>query len=339
MATPELKARISLDGSRWRAGLKDAERQADRWGTGVAKTVQGHLLAAFSLTALLKVATASIDQFTQSVGKAGELMKQARRADIGGLFEGDETEKLARSIELIQQMSFALERVGIQGDRVDDIFQDFSTRRVEALEGLENKDKFGNVRENDQLRAFRKLGISTEDLQNKSSPELLFQLSDKLKGTKETDDIKEAMDALFSDAGVDFLVLMREGLKEQMQIARNEGLVVTGEDIIARDQTRKAQLIKQRRAEIKKNQANSSGEFFSDLYSDVKVGFFDSIGTPGDMAMGTGANLLERFGIAAEKIESATSQQLRETLEQKRLLREIVDATNETSVNTKGLTE
>lgn len=124
-----------------------------------------------------------------------------------------------------------------------------------------------------------------------------------------------------------------------MQIARNEGLVVTGEDIIARDQTRKAQLIKQRRAEIKKNQANSSGEFFSDLYSDVKVGFFDSIGTPGDMAMGTGANLLERFGIAAEKIESATSQQLRETLEQKRLLREIVDATNETSVNTKGLTE
>ena len=339
MSKPELKTRITLDGSRWRAGLKDASRHADKWGDNVAKSIQGHLLAAFSIGAILKGAQASIDQFTDSIGKAGDLVRQARRADIGGLFDGDEQDKLAQSIEMIQQMSFALEQVGIQGDRVDDMFQDFSTRRIEAIEGLDNKDNFGNVRENDQLRAFRKLGISTEDLKGKSSPELLFQLADNLKGTKETDEIKEAMDALFSDAGVDFLVLMREGLKEQMQIARTEGLVVTGEDIIARDQTRRVQSINQRRAAIKKNQANTPGEGLSNFKSEAEVGFFNAIGTPGEVATGVGVSVMERLGVAVESLESATTKQLRETLEQKRLLREIADASNETSSNTSGLAE
>jgi len=339
MSKPELKTRITLDGSRWRAGLKDASRHADTWGAGVAKSIQGHLLAAFSIGAILKGAQASIDQFTDSIGKAGDLVKQARRADIGGLFDGDEQDKLAQSIEMIQQMNFALEQFGVKGDRADDIFQNLSTRRIEALEGLDNKDKFGNVRENDQLRGFRKLGISTDDLKNKTSPELLFHIADKLKGTKESDEIKEGMDALFSDAGVEFLILMREGLKEQMQVARAEGLVITGEDVLARDQTRRAQLINQRRAAIKKNQANTPGEGLSNFKSEAEVGFFNAIGTPGEVATGIGVSVMERLGVAVESLESATTKQLRETLEQKRLLREIADSSNETSSNTSGLVE
>jgi len=266
-------------------------------------------------------------------------VKQARRADIGGLFDGDEQDKLAQSIEMIQQMNFALEQFGVKGDRADDIFQNLSTRRIEALEGLDNKDKFGNVRENDQLRGFRKLGISTDDLKNKTSPELLFHIADKLKGTKESDEIKEGMDALFSDAGVEFLILMREGLKEQMQVARAEGLVITGEDVLARDQTRRAQLINQRRAAIKKNQANTPGEGLSNFKSEAEVGFFNAIGTPGEVATGIGVSVMERLGVAVESLESATTKQLRETLEQKRLLREIADSSNETSSNTSGLVE
>jgi len=297
------------------------------------------LLAAFSIGAILKGAQASIDQFTDSIGKAGDLVKQARRADIGGLFDGDEQDKLAQSIEMIQQMNFALEQFGVKGDRADDIFQDLSTRRIEALEGLDNKDSLGNVRENDQLRGFRKLGISTDDLKNKTSPELLFHIADKLKGTKESDEIKEGMDALFSDAGVEFLILMREGLKEQMQVARAEGLVITGEDVLARDQTRRAQLINQRRAAIKKNQANTPGEGLSNFKSEAEVGFFNAIGTPGEVATGIGVSVMERLGVAVESLESATTKQLRETLEQKRLLREIADSSNETSSNTSGLVE
>lgn len=339
MPTPEIKARVSMDGSRWRSGLKDAEQIADKWGADVSKAIQGHLLAAFSINAVLKVAQASIDQFTSSIGAAGDLLRQARRADLGSLFEGSEQDKLAQSIEMIQQMGFALEQVGIQSDRVDDIFQDFSTRRIEALDGLANKDKDGKVKENDQLRAFRVLGITPDDLQKNTAPQLLFQLADSLKGAKATDEIKEAMDALFSDAGVDFLVLMREGLQDQMLIARQEGLVTGGEQILARDVARRRNLIKSRRAEIKKNQANTTGEGLTDLKQDATVGLFDAIGTPSEVATGVGISVMERLGIAVEKLEGVSTQHLRETLEAKKFLRQISESSQETSRNTQSLAD
>lgn len=336
MAKAELVGKIRLDGNQWRAGLQNAQRAANKWGTAVTQTVQGHLLAAFSMQSVIAMVQRSVDRYRDSLTGAGSLVTQARRADLGSLYGDatDENEKLVRSIETIQELGFALEQFGIEADRASDMFQDISTRRIEALEG------FDEGRENDQTRAFRNLGIGEDDLRKLTGPELLFKLGENLKGTAESDKIKEGMDALFSDAGVDFLVLMREGLKENMQRARSEGLVATGESILARDERRKQEQIDQRRAEMDIAKANEKpGGLFSRIFRLYERSLFEVLGDPSNTALGIGVSAIGLGGSGAVNSLQGNrqTQDLEERLEQKRLLKEIALNTKATTDNTEVL--
>lgn len=334
MAGFTLKGKIRLDGNDWKAGLDQAHKQADKWGADVASTVQRRLLAAFSLTAALAAARASITQFEEQLQGSKNLVREARRSGAQNMFEGDETDKLAQSIEFIQQLGLSLEQVGMDADRATDILQDLSTRRIEAMDGIA-EGKF-----NDQARALTVLGIAPADLKDTTGPEMLLQLGKNLKGKAATDELKEAMDALFSDAGVDMLVLLREGLQDTMQRMRSEGLIIGGEEVLRRDRVRQKQAIKDRRTQLEIDRANQTGEALADVEREAKLGFFSAIGSPTETIVGTGANLAESiFGQDLSKIESKKQIELEALLNIRELMREVRDNTSNTADHTRTLSD
>ncbi len=296
-------------------------------------SIQSRLLAAFSLTAAIAAARASISQFERSLEGSKNLVKEARRSGVGGLFKGaDDEERLARSIEFVQEFGLALDQVGIDADRATDILQDISTRRIEALDGLAEK-KF-----NDQARALTVLGIAPASLKDTTGAEILLQLGKNLKGKRATDERKEAMDALFGDAGVDMLVLLREGLQETMGEMRKQGLIVGGEEIIRREEVRRRQSILERQKEIEIDRANQTGEKLADFERKAKVTFFESVGSPSEVAAGTAANLIETYG-GYDLSRRATSDQidLEAKLYIRQMMREIRDNTKASAENTRSL--
>ena len=330
-----LKGKIRLDGSQWKAGLDQAKRHADKWGNDVASSIQNRLLAAFSMTAVLAAARASITRFEQSLEGSKNLVREARRSGAGVLFKGaDDEEKLARSIEFIQEFGLALGQVGIDADRATDILQDISTRRIEAIDGLA-EGKF-----NDQARALAVLGISPASLKNTTGPEMLLQLGNNLKGRRATDERKEAMDALFGDAGVDMLVLLREGLQGTMQKMRQEGLIVGGEEVLRREDVRKQQAIEERRLEIGINRANQTGQSFAAKEREIKQGFFDALGTPSEVTVGAGAMISEQFiGRDLSQLTTNSQIQLEALLMIREEMRAVRDSTKATADNTKPLNQ
>lgn len=328
-----LKGKIQLDGSNWKAGLDQADRQADQWGQNVSKTVQGYLLSAFSLTAVLSAARASISQFEQQLEGSRNLVREARRSGAGRLFKGaGEEEQLARSIEFIQEFGLALDQVGIEADRATDILQDIAVRRIEALDGIA-EGKF-----NDQVKAFASLGISPASLKDTTGPELLMKLGENLKGKQASDKLIGGMDALFGDAGVDMLVLLREGLQDTMQRMRQEGLIVGGEEVLNREAVRREQAILDRKAELEVNRSNKAlGRSLAERERQAKLGLFSAIGTPSETIIGTGANLAELFGANLQNVQTDSNLQLEALLEIRQAMREVRDNTARTSENTRPL--
>lgn len=206
----ELKGKVSLDGSQWKAGLAQAEREtkgfAQNVSISIGSFIKGHIISAIK------------DAFYEAVRfVASQLPRSAKIRD--------QAMKAGVTPERYQQFEYAATQNGATGEQVVAAIKGLSKTQQRANE-LDDKGKFKDrgIRE-----TFAKFGVTDQDLQ--MSPAALFQVIGKRVG--EGWNKKDAMadlQKLMEESGVALIPMFKAGFEEAMQKAAELGLT-SGADV------------------------------------------------------------------------------------------------------------
>lgn len=200
MARAELKGRISLDGSQWKSGLSQANREADKWSSNVTSMIKGRLAAAFAVGSIIRSVTASLDQ-------AGKIR--------------DRSNALGVSTDVFQQLEFAAEQSGASIDNMAASIKRLGVAQIDAKRGSK-----------DILETFDRLGISTKELNSLSPDELFFKVANVFKDRKgSATDIADAQKVL-GRSGTDLLPAFRAGLASSAKLAVDAGVVIPNDEVL-----------------------------------------------------------------------------------------------------------
>jgi len=127
-----LAARLSLDGTRFKAGLKEAEGAANKFSKDIGSSLKGELAAVFGAGALVAMVK-------------GALSETAALQDLA--------EQSQRTTDEVQKLSAAAQDSGLEFNDIATAQRKFATQRREAAEG------------NKELRdEFEKFGFTLDDL-------------------------------------------------------------------------------------------------------------------------------------------------------------------------------
>ena len=130
----KLAAMLTLDGSRFKAGIKEAEVAANRFGKDTLGALKGEFAAAFSGGALVYF----VKNALESVGALQDMAEQAHM-----------------TTDQVQRTSAAAEDMGMSFQDVANAERQFNQHRKEAIET------------NEELRdTFSRYGVTLDDLQN-----------------------------------------------------------------------------------------------------------------------------------------------------------------------------
>ena len=207
----ELKGKVSLDGSRWKAGLQQAEREAEGFSGRMASRLGGAIKASL-IGAIVGGVTAGVAAALSSLGKSARIRDMASR--------------IGATPERFQEMEFAANQNGATGEQIVAAIKGLSKTQQRANEiGADGKFKDRGMRE-----TFAKFGITDMDLEKPTAA--LFQTIAKRvgEGWNKKDALAD-LQRIMEESGVALLPVFKAGMEETMQRARELG-TISGRDVM-----------------------------------------------------------------------------------------------------------
>lgn len=195
-----LKGKIQLDGSQWQAGLAQAKNQADRWSTEVAGMIKGRLAAAFAVGAIVRQATASLDQ-------AGRIR--------------DKSNALGISTDLYQQLEFAAEQSGASIENMAAAIQRLGGAQLNARQGSKAI-----------LEVFKEMGVSAKEMNEAAPADLFFKLAEVFKTNPNDPRGIGFARTLLGRSGAELLPAFRAGLGSSAQLAKDAGVIIPEDEVM-----------------------------------------------------------------------------------------------------------
>lgn len=207
----ELKGKVSLDGSKWKSGLQQAEREAEGFSTRVASQLGTALKASLIASITAGVAAA--------VGLAIKSLKTSARIR-------DFSQRIGVTPERFQQLEFAATQSGATGEQVVAAIKGLSKTQQRATE----RKTDGTFKDRGIRETFAKFGITDEQLD--LSPAALFQVIGKRvgEGFNQKDALAD-LQKLMEESGVALLPVFKAGMEETMKRASELG-VIAGSDVL-----------------------------------------------------------------------------------------------------------
>lgn len=202
-----LRVNLGIDTAQFTEGLKGARAALDNAGKSMQKV--GGKLSAY-VSAPLTAAGLAITGIVTSMSRdMDELRKAADISNVG--------------FEQFQKLAFAAKSVGIEGDKLADIFKDVNDRvgDFNATGGGPMKDFFDNIAP--------KVGITAEAFKNLSGPQALQLYYDSLvKAGASQQDMTFYLEAMASDATA-LIPLLRDGGKAFDELGEKARVISDGE--------------------------------------------------------------------------------------------------------------
>lgn len=214
-----LKGKVQLDGSQWRSGLAQAEREGSQFATRVSRGIRSKLAAAFAVGTLLRAGNSAIS-------RGGEVRDRSRALGI--------------SPELFQQIDFAASQSGAS---IDD-----AAKAIRRLAIAQSDAKRGSK---DVLEAFNRYGVTIENLKRLSPDKLFFLISEQVeKGVNKANQLADIQRLLGSRGGANLIPAFESGFGRAAQDALDLNTVIATKDIMTLARAGDELLTKRRQAGV-----------------------------------------------------------------------------------------
>lgn len=201
----DLMAKLTLDSSEYESGLSKSQKSAKNFSTNIKK---GFGTAVKSATAIVGSASAVAGGFAKMATKTAET--------------GDHIDKMSQKIGMsaksYQEWDYVMKRAG---GSVDSLKAGMKTLNKQATS---NSD------------AFKKLGISQEQVKNLSKEDLFNEVVKGLSSMEDSAERSALATQLLGKAGLDMAPLFNQGTKEiekQMKMADKYGMVMSDKTVKA----------------------------------------------------------------------------------------------------------
>jgi hypothetical protein len=207
----ELKGKVSLDGSKWKAGLQQADREADKFTKKIATRIGGAIKASL-IAGIVAGVTIGIRDALASLKKAARIRDLSKAIGV--------------TPERFQQMEFAADQSGSSGEQMVASIKGLSKTQQRANE----RDTDGKFKDRGIRETFAKFGITDEELDLQTAA--LFQvLGEKIgQGFNEKDALAD-IQKLMEESGVGMIPVFAAGLEKTMKQARDSGGVVSASNV------------------------------------------------------------------------------------------------------------
>lgn len=195
-----LLARLGLDKTGFDAGLNTAGKQVNKFGAGL----KGQLAGAFGIAAMVS--------FTRNLVKTVSHIE-------------DLSKSTGVAAETLQELEYAAKQSGSSVDAVATAFRALSKARMEALK--DPNSGAGQV--------FKAMGIGAEELKSQSLEQTFKRVANVFKTSDFGASELAMVNEILGRAGDELLPMFKAGLEEAATEARNLGLIIGDEMVMAID--------------------------------------------------------------------------------------------------------
>jgi len=211
----ELKGKVALDGSKWKAGLQQADREAEKFSSKMAGRLGGAIKTSL-IGAIVGGVAAGVALAIKSLPKAARIRDFASRVGV--------------TPERFQQMEFAANQSGATGEQVVAAIKGLSKTQQRANETIvDSKTGATKFRDMGMRETFAKFGITDEELS--LPPAALFQaIGSKVGQGFNREEALADLQKIMEESGVALLPVFKAGMEETMKRAKDLG-VIAGADV------------------------------------------------------------------------------------------------------------
>lgn len=202
-----LAAALKLDGTGFKAGLREAEVASARFGAKVAKDIGGKLTGAFAVGTLAMGAKSLID-FNSKIKDT------ATALDI--------------STEALQEQQYWLTQNGASADALTGVYKGLSKARADALKGGEAGAK--------KMSLFEMMGIDAAELETSSIENIAKKAFEGFRTTDFGADKMAVALELFGKGATEILPALEASLADAAKEARSLGQIINGEVVDSLEQ-------------------------------------------------------------------------------------------------------
>jgi hypothetical protein len=196
MGVLSLIAKLGIDTSGFRAGLKQSQSAADKFGKNVGGSLKGQLAAAFGVAAMVQGTKRLVDYSTKI---------------------DDLSIRLGVSKKALQEFDYAAQQSSGGLDDVVNSMQKLATSRADAL-----KNPTG-----DMAQSFRDLGISVEQLKSARLEDLLKSVGEGFKSAATPQEKMASGLRVLGETGAKLIPAMISGLDEMADSAHKAGVIIS----------------------------------------------------------------------------------------------------------------
>jgi len=195
----ELTGKIAMDGNKWKGGLDQAKRAADKWSGETAKMIKSRLVSAFAVGAMYRGATSMLD-------KAGQIRKDASRLDV--------------SPEMFQHLESAAKKSKVEIEDVREAMLELSVKQQEVAEGSKGATE-----------AFQRFGLEFDDVINEKPLNLFRQIADSIASGENQDNFIADLDTILSDDGKKLVDAFKNDFFAKVSESRKIGATFSDQQI------------------------------------------------------------------------------------------------------------
>lgn len=196
----DVRGTLSLDGSGWEKTIRSAEESVEELAGGYLNGLKGAVTEAFA------------------VGAVVEMTKKA--IEFGAQIE-IASKRLGITAESVQQFSFAASQAGSSLELVEGKLDKLAAAIERAQDGSKAGDKLAD--------SFSRLGISVEDLADKSPEEIIRAMGESLEKTGVKTRVTSDMLAIFGKGAGELIPVLQELKTKSDQLSAAHLVVSDGE--------------------------------------------------------------------------------------------------------------
>lgn len=210
MSGLKLEGELTLDGSGFERTMDKASEKVHEFGTEQLGSIKGMFAEAFAVGAIIEGTRRAIE--------FGEQIKNTAT-------------RLGVSTTAAQEFDFAAKQTGIDLDHVATGLDKLAKALTAIDEGSEGAAKMEN--------AFKRLGISVEEIKGKTPEEVFKIIGEKMEGMTITAGVTTSMMELFGKSGAKLIPMLKD-MNENISKVRENGMILGPEDIAALDDASKS---------------------------------------------------------------------------------------------------
>ena len=211
MPTFALLGKIRLEGSKWVAGLKQAEKAAEGFSRNVANRLGGAIKA--SLIGSIVTAVAAAVAIA-----ARQLSRGAKIRDMAN--------KIGVTPERMQMFEYAATQSGATGEQVVNAIKGLTKTQTRANQ----VDETGALKNKDLMKTFAKFGLTQDDM-NKPAAALFQVIADRISEGFNKKDLDNDLQILMEEAGFALIPVFKANLSKAMAEAATAVGLVTDENV------------------------------------------------------------------------------------------------------------